>query len=328
MKSNPETNTTFEARAPARGSYDNKVRHLYSRWLQVESACVGQLDDYHTEGFLTFDHGWAEVRRFSWSSPSEIIWGSRGGYLLDMVLNRPTHGGAGQYLSGPTEGRSEPFGQIKLTPPGQTVLSRRSSTGRCRSVRCALDASVVESLLPSKPCWGDDGERLRHTLSIRSAKMEWLLHTLSRELQRPRFASAEMAEAIARQLAVELIRELGLNLGDTAGRSGGLPPWRLRLIRERVERDGPPPSLDELAALCNITVRHLTRAFREETGETIGGFIAGVMALRAGGMLKDGARVADVARALGYSNTGSFSAAFRKVTGLSPGEVKQSIGRH
>lgn len=308
--------------------YDNRARPLYGEWLKLKSVHLGRLDCYRTEGFVDFGRGWAEVRRFAWSMPSEIVWATGGCYVLDMVLDRPAHAGTGQYLGAAGPFRSEPLGPIKLTPPGQTVLSRSTDAGRCRSVRCALEASTVESLLPAKPRWGADPNLLRHTLAIRSTRMEWLLHSLSLELQHPRFASAEMAEAITRQLAVEIVRELDLDLSAPNSHAGGLPPWRLRLIRERVEGDGPPPSLGELAQLCNITVRHLTRAFRAETGETLGGYMAGVMALRAGGMLRDGARVAEVAHTLGYSSAGSFSAAFRKVTGLSPGELRQSIGRH
>lgn len=309
--------------------YDNRMRHLYPQWLNVDGEFLGRLDGYSTEGFIVFQRGWAEVRKFSWSSPSELVWGTgRSCYLLDMPLNREANGAIAQYITSSSGGDSEPLGHISLVPPGQTVRTRSSGSGQCRSIRCALDAELVEALLPNKPCWDADPRLLRNTFSIRSGRMEWLLHSLSKELQHPGFASAAMAEAIAGQLAVELIRNLELDRADGRGRCGGLAPWRLRLIRERIERDGPSPTLGELAELCNITVRHLTRAFREETGETIGDLIAGVMVDRASRLLRDGARVADVAKALGYTSAGSFSTAFRKATGLSPSELKESAGYH
>jgi AraC family transcriptional regulator len=305
------------------------MRPLYAEWLNVDGEFLGRLDGYNTEGFVVFPHGWAEVRKFSWSSPSELVWGTgRRCYLLDMPLNRAASGATAQYITASADAGVEPLGHLSLVPPGQTVRTWSSGAGQCRSIRCALDAGLVEALLPGEPRWSADPELLRNTFSIRSGRMEWLLHSLSRELQHPGFGSVAMAEAIAGQLAVELVRKFELDRADSRGRCGGLAPWRLRLIRERVERDGASPTLGELAELCNLTVRHLTRAFREETGETIGDFVAGVMVERASRMLRDGARVADVATALGYTSAGSFSTAFRKATGLSPRAVKESAGRH
>jgi len=107
-------------------------------------------------------------------------------------------------------------------------------------------------------------------------------------------------------------------------RNGGLPPWRLRAIERRVRADGPLPSLEELAGLCRISVRHLSRAFRSETGQTVGKFIEQVMAERAHAMLLEGVAVGTVARRLGYARAGNFAQAFRRTTGLLPTAV---VGR-
>ena len=75
-----------------------------------------------------------------------------------------------------------------------------------------------------------------------------------------------------------------------------------------------------------MTVRHLSRAFRSETGRTIGKQIEAVMVDRANRMLGNGTPVREVAVALGYATAGSFTAAFRRATGLLPSEVN-AVGR-
>ena len=44
---------------------------------------------------------------------------------------------------------------------------------------------------------------------------------------------------------------------------GGLAPWQLRRIPSHVEgKIGAPPAIADLAALCGISPRHLSRLFR------------------------------------------------------------------
>ena len=49
--------------------------------------------------------------------------------------------------------------------------------------------------------------------------------------------------------------------------SGGrLAPWRLKVIDDRLRDAHTAPTLTELAALCYLSVRQLTRSFRESRG--------------------------------------------------------------
>ena len=143
-----------------------------------------------------------------------------------------------------------------------------------------------------------------------------------RELHEPDFASQNMIENLARQLAIEIVRRFKLRDAKPGYLVGGLAPWRMRLIQERVYSDLPVPNLEELANLCDMTVRHLSRAFRTETGLTVGKYVEAAMAERARAMLGNGTPVREVAANLGYATSGSFSCAFRRATGLLPREVK------
>src|SRR3546814_13240156 len=55
---------------------------------------------------------------------------------------------------------------------------------------------------------------------------------------------------------------------------GGLSSWRLRLIDERLHDVRDAPTLTELAELCKLSVRQLTRGFRASRGCSIGSYVA------------------------------------------------------
>src|SRR3546814_10496112 len=79
------------------------------------------------------------------------------------------------------------------------------------------------------------------------------------------------------------------------------------------------PTLDDLAALCGFSRRHLVRVFRNTTGRTIGQHILEMRIHRAKSLLlRRDLLVKQVAFQCGYSSSAAFAAAFRQTTGQSP----------
>lgn len=76
----------------------------------------------------------------------------------------------------------------------------------------------------------------------------------------------------------------------------------------------------DLAALCGVDARSLTRLFRKETGYTPFGYLTFRRMERARSLLLEGASVTEVTTAVGYTNPAKFAAAFRRWTGYSPSE--------
>ena len=103
----------------------------------------------------------------------------------------------------------------------------------------------------------DGNRRLEASLDIRSASMRSLLMRLGEEVRHPGFASQLSAELIAGQIAVELFRYVAAIIDGAA--IGGLAPWRLRIIEERLTEQRTAPTLAEFAGLCQLSVRQLTR---------------------------------------------------------------------
>jgi AraC-type DNA-binding domain-containing proteins len=103
----------------------------------------------------------------------------------------------------------------------------------------------------------------------------------------------------------------------------------LELLRPIVEAATSDPahslSLGQWATRLGVSTKTITRAFRRETGRSFSQWAAAVRAQHAIMMLAQGHLVEDVARATGYSTGSGFGAAFRKVTGCTPGSFRRDV---
>ncbi|MET0178987.1 MAG: helix-turn-helix transcriptional regulator, partial [Novosphingobium sp.] len=132
--------------------------------------------------------------------------------------------------------------------------------------------------------------------------------------------SLVLAELIVGQLAIEVARYCqAISEGAI---SGGLASWRLRLIDERLQLGGPPPTLDELARLCSVSSRQLTRGFRGSRGCSIGEYIATSRIDLAKRLLGSADSIKAIAFQLGFTSPSSFSFAFRRATGSTPRQFR------
>jgi AraC family transcriptional regulator len=109
--------------------------------------------------------------------------------------------------------------------------------------------------------------------------------------------------------------------------AGGLAGWRLRLIEERLQSSADAPTLAELAALCGLSVRQLTRGFRASRGCSIGDHIASSRVDHARRLLAGDHSVKAIAYTLGFASPSSFCFAFRRATGHTPREYRQRVVR-
>ncbi len=295
---------------------------LNDGWLNVERSMYDRLDNYETENHHIFPGGWLEVRKYSWSQPIETIWttGKRC-YLISMSLaGHETASVVTNLRTGQCDA-FEPTGRIFLVPPEQTMRCQ-SQRGQVRSMRCMLEAGLVESFLNAAPKCDWSRVPLHKAMHLGGGQIEWLLRRMYREVREPDFATVPVVETLAKQLAVEILRRFRPYCADQNRFVGGLSARHKRLIRERLHSSEPLPGREELALLCDVTVRHLSRAFRTDTGQTLGRYIDSVMVERAKALLLAGVSVRDVAASIGYATPGGFTSAFRRATGLLPSEIE------
>lgn len=108
---------------------------------------------------------------------------------------------------------------------------------------------------------------------------------------------------------------------------GGLAGWQRLRVTEYIEAHLPDRiRLATLAALARLSPYHFSRAFKQSFGMPPHRYHVGRRVERAKALLAEWP-VTDVAFAVGYAETSSFSAAFRRATGLSPSQYRHGVLR-
>lgn len=212
-------------------------------------------------------------------------------------------------------------GEIMAIPPGESILLKTDG-GKHASVICQLRREAVSRWLPASFEWND--RQLEACLHIANDSIRSLLLRLNRELRYPTIGSREICEAVMAEVAIELARYI-LSVSEPPEK-GGLASWRLRLIDARLADPREPPTADQLAKLCKLSVRQLTRGFRVSRGCSVSDYLAQVRTETAKRRLASGQSVKEVAGSLGYATQSGFTYAFRRATGTTPGEYRKSIG--
>lgn len=220
--------------------------------------------------------------------------------------------------------RFERIGEIFVVPPTIDMAARSDEDRPMTSLVCQLELAPVMALFDRLP---DLTERfLLLGLDVRDANVRYVLLRLADEARHPGFASQILVESLAAQLGVDLLR-YGAALPERITH-GGLAPWQLHRIEERLLDLSETPTLHELAELCRLSVRQLTRSFRIARGCSVGAYVADRQITHAKRRLAVDESVASIAATMGFSSSSNFCSAFRRATGLTPGQYRQSLYAH
>jgi AraC family transcriptional regulator len=264
----------------------------------------------------------AQLARFDVPSPADHIFFDEEGYWLDLcVTPRPANTRA-RFRDRWGPHRFERVGPVLLLPRAE-ALQFRSEGGRQSSILCLLKPEPIAEWLEQDIKWTD--RRLQASLDISNENIRSLLRRLGQELRYPGFARELMAELISGQIAVELARYCAA-IDESPG-AGGLASWRLRVIDERLAEVREAPTLAELARICNMSVRQLTRGFRASRGCSIGDYINQSRIDTAKRLLAGEDSVKAIARAMGFASASSFSYAFRRGAGVTPRQFRTRVLR-
>jgi AraC family transcriptional regulator len=265
--------------------------------------------------------GSVQLVRKHWHEPIDVF-GTAAAHHLQLALL--AHCGVSEACFPDRWGphRFEPIGEVFFLPARQAVHAK-SDCRHQNSVVFNIDPASVEEWFGDGVEWTD--RRLQGSLNIVNGNLRRLLFRIGEEIRNPGLAGETMVELLAGQTMIELFRHL---TGIEEPRVfGGLSPWRLKLIDERLSTGGAPPSLSELAGLCGMSVRHLTRAFRASRGRAIGSYIADHRMDQAKRLLASGMCVKSVAYETGFTAPSNFAAAFLRAAGETPRQYQQRARR-
>jgi len=211
-----------------------------------------------------------------------------------------------------------------IVMPAELPLEVRSAGGLRQAVRCVFPQSVLEEYGSS--CDLYDRHILSSCLNLRHRGIAEILQRLRQELQSPGLASVALTEALGTTLVIELARHINDHPRQPMAYRGGLTRQKLRMITDYVEAHESCPSLSDLSDLTGISLRHLTRAFKQTTGGTVYAYIEQVRYQKAQSLLADSdLLMKDIAHRLGFSCSSSFSVAFRKIAGEAPQDYRKRM---
>jgi AraC family transcriptional regulator len=138
-------------------------------------------------------------------------------------------------------------------------------------------------------------------------------------------AEQRYSEALGIVVAHELLRT---NVRRKAPARGGLAAWQRRLATNFIEEHlAEPVPLAALANIVNLSTYYFCRAFKQSFGVPPHRFHTLRRIERAKMLLANPDQsITETALALGFSETSSFSAAFRHVTGTTPTAYRRIAG--
>ncbi|WP_113000443.1 AraC family transcriptional regulator [Rhizobium sp. Root1203] len=144
-------------------------------------------------------------------------------------------------------------------------------------------------------------------------------------LEQPDHASRLFVDHVARALAVHALQTYG---GLAVPRCrGGLAPWQRRRLLELLDANlGGDLTLADMAGACDLSTRHLVRAFGESFGMPPYRWLMMRRIERARALLGDGRMsIAEIALACGFADQSHFTRAFTKATNLSPAAWRRQM---
>jgi AraC family transcriptional regulator len=244
-------------------------------------------------------------------------------HTISLFLTQDYGEALGRYDAGGRLMRFARFGPLSMTPADIPLSVRSPGAPRRRLISCRIDRERFQRATGLGGDW-DDAE-LAACLDVRGEPIETGLRRLAREAETPGFASDVLVEGLGLTMMAEIARYLRHARDRSSAARGGLAPWQLRRIADAVESlPESPPGLSDLAGLCGISPRHLMRAFKQSTGQTVTDYVEAARLRRATQLLSDTELpLGDIARQLGFAAPSGFSHAFRRLAGEAPSAFRR-----
>lgn len=275
---------------------------------------------FEIQGRLQLAMARVELVRFDHDGPCSAVFRRDDVYWVSLSLTPRQPDAQARYLDRWGPHRYGAMGPLIVIPPGER-LHLLNGGGPHTALVCQLHAEAVQRWLPDDFEWTD--RRLEACLDVANAVLRGHLVRLAQELRHVGLGRAELAEAISLQVPIELARYLVAIAGPAE--QGGLASWRLRAIDQRLAEDGPTPTLVELAGLCRMSVRQLTRGFRTSRGCSVGDYVTRFRIESAKGRLTSDESIKTIACTMGFASSSAFSYAFRRATGATPRQFRTRV---
>ncbi len=207
-------------------------------------------------------------------------------------------------------------------PWGTAIAGRGTASG----IACRFDPAYFHSMTGIGEEWSE--RHLRACQDLTSANIREILRKIYCEIRSPGFASDVMVSSLSHIILVELARYfhmLGDPMPDGMTESGTLGKHELLRLRDLVENGlHQRLSIRDLAHTLGYSEGYFHALFKRTTGTTPHRYIEMVRIRKAVELiLQNRLSLKQIAYAVGFSSPSSFSAAFRKSTGIRPSQATE-----
>ena len=265
-----------------------------------------------------------EVLSFGPSSPFSGIFEGDERDVISLSLASPLTQPNGTYLGTEnTPGKWNRVGKVSFCPAGSRLLVSALEVVPYRILRVCCRPEFVTDTIGSARDWAS--ARLLAALDLRSPILRRDLLRIAQEVNGSMWSRKELIENMVRITLIEMMRALDeTQPPHTDMQRDALAPWQMRRIREYADSlIDHAPSINELAQACELSSRHLMRAFKSSTGRTLGDYLKEVRMLKAKNLLADTHMpLKKIAGRLGYSSPSTFCVAFGKAVGMTPKQYR------
>lgn len=272
------------------------------------------------------------VQDIRWDEPGEIRIDSGPLCLVELSDHAatPAPGRAAYHIRLDNQ-KDHPVGRLNFLPPGARRTVRWTAGSR-QAVVCVMEPSRVGLLAGMDWQWRDiDPAR---TVDVRNERLSQVMRWLAEEARQPSFASELQISSLLTLLAIELHRQCERSRGERVSSEPQPPTGRLGLqqlqtIRDLIDAQATcgGPTLQELATACRMGARELSTLFHHTMGQTLRSYVAASHIERARLLLADRQLlIKQIAFQCGFRSAAAFGEAFRRATGQTPQQYRQSLG--
>ncbi len=269
----------------------------------------------------------AEIRFYREPEPLEAVLDVPQ-HTLSMSLTPQVRYSRACYVD--SSGRPGPWadvGDISFSPRGaRLMVVAPGGADSYRGIYLTYSKPLFERTTGLREVF--PASQLPATLDVKSLAMRRDLYRIVKEVSEEGRGRTAITEAMARVVLVELTRCLRTAAEPQPPTRAALASWQLRRITNYVEgMVDHCPGVDELSRLCEMSPRHLSRAFKATTGQTVADYVTGVRMLKARSFLAHtNLPQKEIAHRLGFSSPSSFCTAFGMAVGMTPRQYRQLQG--
>jgi AraC family transcriptional regulator len=291
----PEASNSLVAISPVQ-----HVRRRVAKWSDITAEIVQATSSERTE--------------YHYRGPRHLL------VLFDQLVRRD---GATSIEGLRTSSLRDLTRKLIFVPAGCEFSHWHEARSGGRVVLFYFDPDAIP--LDSKGDAGDQPSEPR--LFFEDAALLSTTGKLASLLEGPHCGSRDYVEALGRVLAHELVR---MQQGQSKTRQilrGGLASWQQRVVTTYIDEHlAEPISLATLAELAGLSAYHFCRAFKQSFGLPPHRYHTAKRIEHAKTLLaKHAFSVTDIGMRVGFAETSSFTAAFRKATGVTPSTYHRGL---